>query len=408
MILTYITKKNKRYFSPRYSHRSREGIKYLLFIFLVLNGFAFSINANSETPTEYRLYTVPGESTTMHVLRILPNGQFVNPDEHYSILQAPCSVRQTHKKDKLIIGGVGGTKVYRINSDGSLTFLSQNDATSYGFSYPITPNDEFVLPIPAVGSAYVFRLTAAGELISTGYQYDVGLWSDINPRNNPVFAEISPVSAAVYWLDYTTGSISQVTTILTGNGTNGFSFTLDGSLGLLWGVKAAPDNDDQVVVLAIDTAGSVTTTSQSLLSTNELAQIYDLRIAPDGKYAFIGTSSNSPHDACRVVTIMIDTVTGIVTDTGIRSSAPTSTSLDILSLRISDDGRLLVAYYWDDAFWSKCLATAYINSDGTITWTGYTFPYDTTFCTGLDFMEDMEIISIYAPTAVESQWQLYN
>lgn len=378
-------------------------MRRLFLVITVVSYLALGSYTQSKILTEYKLYTVPGESAMMHVLRILPDGEFVNPDEHYALIGQGASVRQTHDKKMLLACSGLGTKVYRINPDETLTYLSGNNAAwaNNNDAMKITPNNELVL-FNTPGLDNIFRLTTMGELINTGNLYNGALFSAINPHDNPVITKISPISAAVYWLDYTTGSMAQVTTFSTG--ANGLSFTPDGSLGLLWGIEPSPTSSGQVVVLTIDTSGTVDTTSQAFLPFGEIGNIMDLRITPNGKYAFVASDAGTAG-GCIVATLVIDTVTGRVTNTGIRSSKPTLTSLDILEIRISDDGRLLVAYYWDDAYWSKCLATAFINWDGTLTWTGYTFPYDDTFCSGLDFMEDMEIVSFYATAVPEELWR---
>ena len=138
-------------------------------------------------------------------------------------------------------------------------------------------------------------------------------------------------------------------------------------------------------MLNIDSAFNVTTTSQ-IFTVSGTVTPGPPAISPDGKYLWFPKGF--------IELFSIDTL-GNVTDTGQKYLGPNS---DNYLQRNTPDGRLAVVVYGNvnDA---GNFATAIINGDGSLTWTGYNlaFNYGT-------YITDFVVVPVYVTCVPEEFW----
>lgn len=69
------------------------------------------------------------------------------------------------------------------------------------------------------------------------------------------------------------------------------------------------------------------------------------------------------------------------------------------------EGNLAVVEYMDPSDARYWLATAFVNGDGSLTWTGYRFQYDSTYAGYLDVLIDLEIYPVYVTAVPAELWK---
>jgi hypothetical protein len=55
-----------------------------------------------------------------------------------------------------------------------------------------------------------------------------------------------------------------------------------------------------------------------------------------------------------------------------------------------------------------CFATAWINSDGSLSWTGHTFPFDSIYASGLTTVVDYVIVPVYVTGVEDNYWEIFD
>ncbi len=355
----------------------------------------------AQSITEHRLFLAPGEMWPgkIFALQILPTGEIRDLYQQYTTTRWVSDISITPNKKFMYISADIAIDEFKIESHGNLFTLGTFTCPGVPGDIGITPNNDMV--IVGIGDSnppgFFLEISTTGELIDTYYRASTGIW--INPRGNPImYGGFLGESVWVFHLDYSSGTIFH-TQVIPGvcNSPKGMAFTPDGSLGILVGYLGGLVD---VRAFKIDTTESVSTIGQ----WNIGGTAKDVQITPDARFALIAVDSV-------IAVFAIDTHTGTVTDTGKRFSPPTRPpTYQALPhyLRITDDGKMVVVNY-DVYGENEIIGTGWIDSEGNITWTGYTFPFGNTYVPGATAVMDMELVPAVQVTGLDSsQWQLYD
>ncbi len=361
-------------------------ITLLLLVLFSVNMFISSVQAAGEINSY--LYVIDFGSW-VYQLDVLSNGAIVDTFQNWTTNSETVKIAITPDKKYLYIGSIypGAIDGFCIDSTSgnlypvSTTMLSAEDVF-------ITPNGQYL-----VAGQAMFRIDSTGTLLDTGSRYTSGGWYEnvmygINPRGNPLIAGNSgDKSIWIYHLDYGSGTLTHTTTLTWGVQVRNTAFTPDGSLGIFEGPLFLYQNYD-VMAFRIDTTETITDTGQRWnFGTNP----QDVVITPDGRFGFVSVDTV-------IVTLAINTITGVITDTGKRFDpflgfAPGD-------IRLTEDGRMAII-----GGSGSNIITANISTEGDLTWTGYMFPFGTTY----GAIIDMELVPAAQVTGLDSsQWQLYD
>jgi hypothetical protein len=329
------------------------------------------------------------EGTSLIVLNVLPDGQIIDPLIQYPLYddyQHAIVISRTKKF--LVVGSGDRTSVFQVQNDGTISQTSYS-TTGSGFWVDITPDEFLVL-------AYnIYELSTAGQLNYTG-NIVLGTWGHINPLGNPVLTNWGGNNVAAQRIDYVSKTVSTITTIQGGPGMWEAVWTPDGSLALVIGPTPSPTNNDRIWVLGLDSTGSIVTTGQTLISF--IRPIHNIAFNRSGTIALCSAEDS-------VFTLSIDTVTKVISDTGIWNGQPVVGGSDMYKLRITPDDRLAIVAYNDPTDYRTWLATAFLNWDGSLTWTGYRFPYDAYYTSSGDGLYDMELVAVYVTAVPAELWK---
>jgi hypothetical protein len=340
----------------------------------------------------YALYTVTMEGTSIIVLNVFPSGQIVDPLVQYPLPRYQLDIAISSSTSYLVVGG-GNITVFGIQENGNLSQISQS--TKGADWVQITPNEEIVLT--GTYTSNIFLLSTTGQLIPSGNSsFPPGSWAHINPRGNPVLTTGIGHNIEARQIDYVTKTVSTITAVQGGDGIWEGTWTPDGSLALILGPVPSPTNNDSIWVLGLDSTGSIFTTGQSLIP--RFCPIHNIAFNRSGTIGLCSAEDS-------VITISIDTIRKIVHDNGIRTGPPVIGGSDMYKLRITPDDRLAIVAYADPTDNHIWLATAFLNGNGSLTWTGYRFPYDYYYTNPGDGLYDMEVISVYATDVPPELWK---
>lgn len=274
--------------------------------------------------------------------------------------------------------GQPGTFCFQILPNGNLLEVSST-VSGAGF-LKITPNNQLVITY----NGYDFSLSSTGILA-----YDTSIPTtgnlNIDPLGRGVLAVSSLTTFSVYTINYNTGTLNITSTYLMGLGNyQHFSFTPDGKLGFLSGLSPVSPNGGSLWVLNIDSAFNVTTTSQIFNVENG---IYEPAISSDGRYLWAPTGG--------YIELFTISTTGQVMDTGQQYYVANDTdSNQAYFLRNTPDERFAIVEYNENN-----LATEIINGDGSLSWTGFTLPYE------YGAIVDFVIVPVYTTSVPEELWK---
>jgi WD40 repeat protein len=346
-----------------------------------------SSGAEAKHISENRLFLSTSEAWPgiVSALKVMPTGEIINLYQQYTTTRWIMDLAITPNKQYMFVAGDTNMEWFHIESTGNMVSMGTAFFThDKPAIISITPNNDYVLVIGEDVFAYLFQLQSAGELIDTHTKPTTGWW--INPRGNPIIGYVPDNSLGVYHLNYAAGTAIRAQLFI-GTAFNylKMAYTPDGSIGLLKGYMDGMD----LKVFKIDTTETVTTTQQ--FNFGNLAD--DIAITPDGRFGLLGIDT-------KIVILSIDTVNGIVTDTGKRFTLSAPISFLPKSIRITDDGKMVVIQYMDGSH--EYVTTAFIGPEGDLFWTGYTFYF------GPAGVNDMELLPIYVTDVDSDQWQLYN
>ncbi len=363
---------------------------FILIIFFCI--IVFGSFAQAQSAIKEFLYVTVDESPNIYLLYVMANGVIYDSFRQItSAYGSPGKMVITPDRRHVYIGSYYYGAIEGFQKDSTTGNLYLIDTTPYNGEsqdITITLNGDYLL-----ASQALFRIDSTGVLFDTGSRYTTGGWYDnvmrgINPRGNPLITEDGFGNLRIYNLNYDSAVLTHTTTIninLSGN-VKKIAFTPDGSLALVASYFYSPPTYD-VVALHCDTTGAVTTTGQrwdlGITAT-------DVAITPDGKFGFVAVDEN-------IVTLAIDTITGIITDTGKRFHP--FTGFVQVYIRLTEDGQMAVI-----GGSGSNIITANISAEGDLTWTGYSFPFGTTY----GAIIDMELVPAAQVTSVNiNQWQLY-
>jgi hypothetical protein len=344
------------------------------------------------------LYLSTAYSPYIYLLYILPNGAIYDSFQHWTTNTGwAWDIAITPNKKYLYVGARWDIEGFQIDStNGSLYPIN---TTAYGSEDVfITPNGEYLLANQAL-----FRIDSTGNLLDTGSRYTSSYGNfmlGIDPRGNPLIAQNGfDLSLWIYHLDYASATFTHTSTINWGASVDPWkiAFTPDGSFGLMNGYLF-PSYD--VMVLKIDTTESVSSTGQKW---DFGFAAPDVAVTPDGRFGLVTVDT-------AIFVLAIDTVNGIITDTGKRFAPPgrpPTYQTTPTYLRITEDGKMVVVNY--DVYGEVGLiSTAWLSSEGDLTWTGYTFPFGATYLGTGDGIIDIDLVPAVHVTGIDSiEWQLY-
>ncbi len=337
----------------------------------------------------YSLFVVSGEDYPgrIYQLKILPNGQILDTYIQYTtIANGFGSALAVSPKNRFLFAS--GDVIYRfqIQSDGSLVSIG---STTPADSVAITPNEQL-----DIGGNTIYSLTSTGDLVNGISISSLGIdYPYIDPLGRGILGISSISTFSAYTINYNSRTLSLMTTYPLGNGNYySFTFTPDGKLGFLSGFGVSPSGGD-LWVLNIDSVFNVTTTSQILNIPNSIG-FREPVISQNNKYLWGATG------AYGIALLTID-ITGRVTDTGQHYSEP---GWAVGFPRVTPDEQLALVFEEIDVLQSGAFATAFINGDGSLTWTGYTFAFDSVYPT-LGEVLDYAIVPVYATGIPEELWK---
>ncbi len=363
-----------------------------LFLLLI-----FTSLCQGQTLTEYSLFASIGDSDALVRLRVLPNGQIIDPNQQYGTLANTDGISLDMNRKYLYISCLGygspsGVCSFTIQDDGTLLSLETTICTGNTYRTTITPNNQLLF-IYTSNSSYIYTMSSSGILYNTGNAFLGSFESYVNSQGNIAITPIqTPSEYYVYSIDYITKTLN-LTETLPGAGTQiwGMSFPKSGNMGIVYGLDVDPANHD-VSVLWIDSLGNVTTTNQNFSIYNEVS---DAPLSPDDRYIFF----------CAVTTMYVysvDTLNRTITNTGY-ASKPSNAGTPIL-FRINDSGTFGVLLY-EATDGERWLATTFIDpSNGHLSWTGYTFPVDSIYA-GAGATIDIQWVPVYTTSIPQELWK---
>ena len=237
-------------------------------------------------------------------------------------------------------------------------------------------------------------MTSTGSLYTTGNMYS-SVFVQFHPSGDYVVHYYGLLSIGISTVDYVLNTITYLTSVPGGTGIQGLRLNPQGNMILVYGPNA---NFGGSVALYTFENGVLNTTSQTFLSG---LYISDLQITSDGRFAFCSGD-------VAIYSFYLNPTTKIVTNTGFESAPPNAIYGDgIYPLRITPDGRILICQYFDSNDGNLWLASAFINDDGSLTWTGYKFPYGSTYANkGFDdALISMDIFPVYTTGIPKELWK---
>ncbi len=329
----------------------------------------------------YNLFVVVGEDNKIYQLKILPNGQILDTYIQYILggnSEFDYGSLVVSPDNRFLFAASDAIYRYQIQSDGSLVSIG---STTPADSVAITPNEQL-----DIGGSTIYSLTSTGDLVNgtSGPLID-------SPRIDPLGRGLLAISSfstfSAYTINYNSRTLTMTTTYPTPPGSFFyFAFTPNGKLGFYYS-----SGWDGLGVLSIDSIFNVSTTQVLNISGES---IDDLAVSSNNKFVWATLFGGG------IALFNIDTL-GNVTDTGQRY-----THGGIRLVRITPDQQLAIISYEDPQLPSPggAIATAFINGDGSLSWTGYTFAFDSAHPTGSTEV-DIAIIPVYATGIPEELWK---
>ena len=355
--------------------------------------------------SEYYLYISTGYSGNLPVLKVLPSGEIINTGYLYATGQHP-TMGLISTQNLLIVSSAipsnGEFVTYKFNPDFTLTILSITTSTTSVFYINLTPNGKLILKSTPYYNE-IWSVDSLGIVSNTGNTF---LGYFINPVRSQgdisISANIGTGYMPVYQIDYVTMTLSSTQNIPFSN-VNKIIFAPDGKLAIGIGSNLNNTFGGDVGLFTIDSSGSVSTTTTILYLGRDLR---DATFTPDGRFVFLVPEGGPPAP---IITLQVNSNTTSLQDTGKRFQHPNANqigwSLGGHVVQTTPDGRMLIYFYIssiDDKFY---LATAWINGDGSLAWTGYDFPYESYFSDSLDYIQDMVIVPNYITSIPDELWQ---
>ncbi|MDI6784098.1 MAG: hypothetical protein QME64_08405 [bacterium] len=352
--------------------------------------------------SHYNLFVILGEDNPgkLYQLKVLPNGEIINPHIQYPLVSRdPGDLEVTADFQYVLVASGYGINCFRVLNNGNL-FCTSTTSVDLPEFFTITPNNELVI-ISTYYCTTVFSFTTTGELVN-GTSAIPAEAARPDPLGRGLLANstsYSLYSFSSYTINYLARTLHNTTSYTGGRAYKRYAFTPNGKLGFVYGMSVDPqDTGKNLWVLNIDSAFNVTTTSQIFELGDDC---FKPTISRDNQFLWASTGSH-------IELLTINTTTGQVTDTGRKFYVLNTTWTAAGSQRKSPDDTLTVVWY-DDTRLAKpgSFATAWINADGSLTWTGYYFNFELVYASMGTGIIDYELIPVYVTGLESDKWQLY-
>ncbi len=332
----------------------------------------------------YSLFVVSGEDGNIYQLKILPDGQILDTNIQYTNGGSFGNGSLTISPDNRFLFAAGDAIYrYQIQPDGSLLSIG---STTPGSFIAFTPNDQLI-----IAENTVYSLTSTGDLIN-GTSGPLIDYPRIDPLGRGLLALSSFSTFSAYTINYNSRTLSLTTSYpLEVDSPFNFAFTPNGNLGFFYSTVW-----DGLGILTFDSIFNVSTTQ--VLNING-ESIFDLAVSKDNKYLWTPTNNY-------IKLFSIDTLEN-VTDTGQQYYVLNDFGGTLARYqRNTPDGNLAIVEYVDLNSNSSggSFATAYINGDGSLTWTGYSFAFDSTYPSP-ETIVDFTLVPVYATGIPEELWK---
>jgi hypothetical protein len=363
--------------------------------------------ADGKSIDYYMLYTSTGGTDLLPILKMLPTGEIIETGMAYTA--GTGLISSLKHKNKLIVGNPyprpvrTGIVVYDMNSDGSLSVYSEYSTDLFGWQLINSGDEAFVVmhnpywnPTTEIWSIDSLKHLEKKDTLSIS-----ALPLSLSPLNN-IFVGTDVVDRVyVYTIDPMTYQL-QLYQELTTSGIRDLVFNPDGTLvvgcgfdiGGSWGV-----NSKKVILFKVEADNTLSEV------TSLIGNYYpwEAVMHPNGKYFYL---YNEGNDDLRLFELDKEKMT--IKDTG-QEYYPEGNPFFYWGLggekliQITPDGKFLICAYQPQAG-SMALASALINSDGSLSWTGYSFLYSSNDFGGDSFIRDYEIVPHEVTGISETEW----
>jgi DNA-binding beta-propeller fold protein YncE len=357
-------------------------ILVILIYFLVGNGYAIERHLLLFVPF------VEGKETV--VLEVLPNGEIRNTYQRMTTGYGSNYPGVSPDQQNILIPAANTTTQYRISPTGLVSRLTTYEHIGRnGWSANYHPNGKMV--IFATNSIYSVRNDGLLEWINPAPSCDPR-W--INPCRNMLVEGGSGKTMNFQSIDTVAMTVTTSQNIDIRGDFHDAAFTPDGNQVLICKTPAVGEISD-IDIFSILPDDTLDTTAQHIDIPNA-ASAYSIIMSPDGQYAYIAIFGRDS-----VVTISHDSA-GVWFDTGKRLIlyGPWRIVCAPVNNMVVVDHQIDVLGYS-----YTYLSTFYMQPDGELLPTGYSFPFQQTFGDN-----PLTFVFAYPPgiTEVESdQWQLY-
>jgi hypothetical protein len=353
----------------------------ILTIYFLLGSFSWCPAALSH----YNLFVIVYEENPVKIyqLKILPDGQIIDPQIQYTLPDSgnfPQVIAITNNYHNLYVG-TDVLHMFQIKSDGNLYSLGTIATIGTGV-IAITPNNKLLILSKASGPSFIFSITSTGDLVNMVLGPGIAI-PKADPLGRGILAISSIETSSAYTIDYINKTLHETTTFLINRHIMpyGFNYTHDGKLGFCYGDSAVTPSGGDLLVLKIDSAFNVTTTQVFDIPSQG---IDDVAVSNNNHYVWASAFFGG------IVLYSIDSL-GNLTDTGKKYNKGGTRFI-----RKTPDERFMVAGYEDSQLPAPggAFATAWIHGDGSLTWTGYSFAFDSVHPSG-STIQDAVIVPVY-------------
>jgi WD40 repeat protein len=361
--------------------------------------------AESKTIDYYMLYTSTGDTDLLPILKMLPTGEIIETGMVYTA--GTGLISSLKHKNKLIVGNPyprpvrTGIVVYDINSDGSLSVYSEYSTDLFGCQLINSGDEAFVVMHNPywTPTTEIWSIDSVNHLEKKDTLSISALLLSLSPQNSIFVGTDIVYSVYVYTVDPKTYQL-QLYQELTTSGIRDLVFNPEGTLiigcgsdiGGSWGF-----NSKKVILYKVEvdnTLSEVTSMAGSYYPSKAIMH-------PNGQYCYLIVND-------RYLRLYeLDRDNYAIKDTGKEFSLEGKqfyyTGAGDKLMQITPDGKFLICAYQPQAG-SMALTSALINSDGSLSWTGYSFLYDKYCAGGEDFIRDYEIVPHEVTGISEKEW----
>jgi len=363
--------------------------------------------AESKTIDYYMLYTSTGDTYQLPVLKMLSTGEIIETGMVYPA--GTGLISHLKHKNKLIVGNPyprpvrTGIVVYDINSDGSLSVYSEYSTDLFSWQLATSKDEKFLLKYNDVNSEGIAEIWAIDSLSHLEKKDEILAYLpvSISPLNNTFICSDIYSKVYVYTIDPKTYKL-QLYQELTTSGIRDLVFNPEGTLvvgcgediGGSWGF-----NSKKVILFKVEADNTLSEV------TSMVGNYYPRQAVmhPNGKYFYLYEEGNN-----YLRLFELDKEKIAIKDTG-QEYYPEDNPPFYWGgggeklIQITPDGKFLICAYQPQAG-SMALTSALINSDGSLSWTGYSFLYDKYCIGGEVFIRDYEIVPHEVTGISETEW----